>query len=100
MGCRTRVLGNTHDKSREVTCGRGNLSFTSVNLPRLGLEAKGDLDKFYTLLDERMDLVFSPANAPPVSQSAKKVFNYPFLMGEGIWIDLTSWIGRIVLEKY
>ena len=87
MGCRTRVLGNTHDKSREVTCGRGNLSFTSVNLPRLGLEAKGDLDKFYTLLDERMDLVFRQLMHRLKIQSAKKVFNYPFLMGEGIWID-------------
>ncbi|WP_278286315.1 anaerobic ribonucleoside-triphosphate reductase, partial [Clostridium sp. 2-1] len=33
MGCRTRVMGNVHDKTKEVTCGRGNLSFTSVNLP-------------------------------------------------------------------
>ena len=87
MGCRTRVLGNTYDKNREVTCGRGNLSFTSVNLPRLGLEAKGDLKKFYALLDERMDLVFRQLMHRLKIQSAKKVFNYPFLMGEGIWMD-------------
>lgn len=41
MGCRTRVLGNVHDTSRQVTCGRGNLSFTSVNLPRLALRPMG-----------------------------------------------------------
>lgn len=40
MGCRTRVMGNVYDPTREVTCGRGNLSFTSDNLPRLAIEAK------------------------------------------------------------
>ncbi len=48
MGCRTRVMGNAYDPSREVTCGRGNLSFTSINLPRLGIEAHGDLQKFFS----------------------------------------------------
>ena len=33
MGCRTRVMGNHYDPTKEVTCGRGNLSFTSINLP-------------------------------------------------------------------
>ena len=45
MGCRTRVMGNVHDPNREMTCGRGNLSFTSINLPRIGIEAKGDIKK-------------------------------------------------------
>ena len=57
MGCRTRVMGNVYDPSREVTCGRGNLSFTSINLPRLAIEAKGDIDKFYKSLDDMIDLV-------------------------------------------
>lgn len=87
MGCRTRVLGNAHDPDRQITCGRGNLSFTSINLPRLGIEAKGDLDKFYALLDDRLDLVFRQLLHRLKIQSAKKVRNYPFLMGEGIWID-------------
>ncbi|MDY4940397.1 MAG: anaerobic ribonucleoside-triphosphate reductase, partial [Desulfovibrio sp.] len=55
MGCRTRVLGNVYDPDRQVTCGRGNLSFTSINLPRLGIEAKGDLDRFFQLLDDQID---------------------------------------------
>ena len=38
MGCRTRVMGNVFDNTKEVTCGRGNLSFTSINLPRIGIE--------------------------------------------------------------
>lgn len=87
MGCRTRVLGNVHDKTREVTCGRGNLSFTSINLPRLGIEAKGDIKRFYELLDNMIDLVFRQLLHRFKIQSAKKVRNYPFLMGEGIWID-------------
>lgn len=57
MGCRTRVMGNVYDPTKEVTCGRGNLSFTSINMPRLGIEAHGDIDKFYKSLDDMMDLV-------------------------------------------
>ena len=87
MGCRTRVLGNVYDKDRQVTCGRGNLSFTSINLPRLGLEAQGDVQKFFALLDDRINLVFRQLMHRLKIQSSKKVRNYPFLMGEGIWLD-------------
>ncbi|QEY35316.1 anaerobic ribonucleoside triphosphate reductase [Caproiciproducens galactitolivorans] len=87
MGCRTRVMGNNYDKTKEVTCGRGNLSFTSVNLPRIGIEAKGDLKKFYELLDERMDMVIRQLLHRFEIQCSKKVYNYPFLMGQGVWID-------------
>ena len=87
MGCRTRVLGNVHDKSREVTSGRGNLSFTTVNLPRLGIEAEGNRETFFALLDDRIRLVFRQLQHRLKIQSAKKVRNYPFLMGQGIWLD-------------
>jgi ribonucleoside-triphosphate reductase len=87
MGCRTRVLGNTHDTDRQIISGRGNLSFTSINLPRIGIEAKGDTAKFFELLDERMDLVCRQLLHRLKIQSGKKVRNYPFLMGNGIWID-------------
>ncbi len=87
MGCRTRVMGNVHDKSREVTCGRGNLSFTSVNLPRIGIEAHGDVKKFYQILDSRIDLIIRQLLHRFKIQCSKKVFNYPFLMGQGVWID-------------
>lgn len=87
MGCRTRVLGNTYDPERQVTCGRGNLSFTSVNLPRIGIESKGDFSKFQEILDDKISLVFSQLLHRLKIQSAKKVRNYPFLMGEGIWLD-------------
>ena len=87
MGCRTRVMGNTHDPEREITCGRGNLSFTSINLPRLGIEAKGDIDKFYELLDARMALAEEQLLHRFKIQCSRKAYNYPFLMGQGVWID-------------
>ena len=87
MGCRTRVMGNVYDPTKEVTCGRGNLSFTSINMPRLGIEAHGDIDKFYKSLDDMMDLVIRQLMHRFKIQCSKVVRNYPFLMGQGIWID-------------
>ncbi len=90
MGCRTTVMGNVHDRKRETTCGRGNLSFTSVNLPRTGIEANGDIKKFYELLDERIDLCVEQLLHRFKIQSSKKAYNYPFLMGQGVWLDSDS----------
>ncbi|MCH5325104.1 MAG: anaerobic ribonucleoside triphosphate reductase [Eubacterium sp.] len=87
MGCRTRVIGNVHDRSREIVTGRGNLSFTSVNLPRLGILAGGDIVKFFELLEDKMNLVIDQLLYRFKIQSQKKVKNFPFLMGQGIWID-------------
>ena len=87
MGCRTRVIGNNHDKSREIVTGRGNLSFTTINLPRLGIEARGDINRFYKNLDDMMDMVFDQLYKRLSIQSKKRVKNYPFLMGQGVWID-------------
>ena len=87
MGCRTRVIGNVHDPSREVVNGRGNLSFTSINLPRLAIKAKGDLDMFFEGLDHMIDLTCDQLYDRFKIQSSKKVRNFPFLMGQGIWMD-------------
>ena len=87
MGCRTRVIGNFHDPSREITCGRGNLSFTSINLPRIAIEAKGDIEKFFDSLDDITELVIRQLKHRFKIQCAKHAFNYPFLMGQGVWID-------------
>ena len=62
MGCRTRVIGNTYDPTREVVYGRGNLSFTSINLPRLAIKAKGDIDFFFEGLDRVIDLAIGQLN--------------------------------------
>ncbi len=87
MGCRTRVMANVYDPSREITCGRGNLSFTSINLPRLAILAKGDLDRFFSSLDGMLELVCEQLLHRLKIQSQKRVRNYPFLMGQGIWLD-------------
>lgn len=87
MGCRTRVIGNAHDPSREIVTGRGNLSFTSINLPRLAIKANHDMDKFWTSLDELLELCVEQLKHRFKIQCSKHVRNYPFLMGQGVWID-------------
>lgn len=87
MGCRTRVIGNVHDPAREIVYGRGNLSFTSINLPRLAIKAKGDVDIFFDGLDHVIDIAIAQLNERFRIQCMKKVKNFPFLMGQGIWID-------------
>ena len=87
MGCRTRVIGNNFDKSREIVTGRGNLSFTSINLPRLGIKSGKDIVRFFELLEDEMNLVIAQVMYRYKIQAQKKVKNYPFLMGQGIWMD-------------
>ncbi|MCI6796803.1 MAG: anaerobic ribonucleoside triphosphate reductase [Succinatimonas sp.] len=86
MGCRTRVVSNDFDKTKEIIPGRGNLSFTSVNLPRLGIEAHGSLSRFYTSVDRTFAMVFEQLKDRFDIIAKKRVLNYPFLMGQGIWI--------------
>ncbi|MBM6913857.1 anaerobic ribonucleoside-triphosphate reductase [Gemmiger sp. An120] len=87
MGCRTRVMGNVYDPERQIAYSRGNLSFTSINLPRLAIEAHGDEAKFYEMLDEKLELVAKQLLDRYEIQAAKRVYNYPFLMGQGVWLD-------------
>jgi len=87
MGCRTRVVGNHYDPEREIVTGRGNLSFTSVNLPRLAINAQGNIDRFFEDLERCVGLVVEQLLERFKIQSAKTVRNYPFLMGEGVWLD-------------
>ena len=87
MGCRTRVMANHYDPTREIVNGRGNLSFTSVNLPRLAILSNGNIDFFYEQLDRKIDLVIEQLLARFKLQASKQVRNYPFLMGQGVWID-------------
>lgn len=87
MGCRTRVFGNDYDKTKQIIPGRGNLSFTTVNLPRLGIEAHGSISKFYESLDRVVHMVFEQLLDRFEIIADKHVYNYPFLMGQGVWID-------------
>lgn len=85
--CRTRVIGNTFDKDHEQVTGRGNFSFNTLNLPRLGILAKGDLKKFFTDLDNLIDDAVQQLKDRFDYIGNKHVYNYPFLMGQGIYLD-------------
>lgn len=91
MGCRTRVIGDVTDPENEIVTGRGNLSFSSINLPRLGIKhgllnnQEPDWDGFYDELDDLLELVRDQLLARFEIQGAKKVYNFPFLMGQGVW---------------
>ena len=93
MGCRTRVIGNVIDENKAITPGRGNLSFTTINLPRLGIKhgivrnAQADIKGFYEELEEFMDLVKDQLLERFEIQCNKRLYNFPFLLGQGIWID-------------
>lgn len=116
MGCRTRVMGNVYDPTREIAYSRGNLSFTSINLPRLAIEsaqsAKMELSSrtdsdaecfghlqnaaclndiaekvFYEKLDQMLELTMQQLLDRFEIQAEKCVYNFPFLMGQGIWLD-------------
>ena len=95
MGCRTRVLGNIVDPTKEITPGRGNLSFTTVNLPRIGIKHgiadgsrdKADMKAFYQELDEVMDLCKGQLLQRFDLQCSKSKNNFKFLLGAGVWLD-------------
>ncbi|MFY0938128.1 anaerobic ribonucleoside triphosphate reductase [Clostridioides difficile] len=89
MGCRTRVLSNVCGS--ETVSGRGNISFTTVNLPRLGIKhgiinnEKVNLDGFFEELDEKINLIIEQLLERLEVQGNKKMKNFPFLMGQGVW---------------
>ena len=87
MGCRTRVVSNYYDKTKEIIPGRGNLSFTTINLPRLAIEAHGSISKFFESLDKMIYMVFDQLMDRFEVIAKKQVLNYPFLMGQGVWVD-------------
>ena len=96
MGCRTRVMGNVVDPEKAITPGRGNLSFTTINLVRLGIKhgivgpsalKKADMKSFYEDLDEKIELCKDQLLERFEIQCNKRVYNFPFLMGQGNWMD-------------
>lgn len=112
MGCRTRVMGNVHNPATvdengeyhpngEIAYGRGNLSFTSINLPRLAITANKSEEKFFESLEKMMNLVARQLLHRLEIQSNRRVFNYPFLMGQGVWmgsdkLSITDKVGEVL----
>ena len=95
MGCRTRVMSDVTDLNNQTTGGRGNLSFTSINLPRIAIKHgiclkerdKADMDAFYKELGETMELVKDQLLERFEIQCNKRCYNFPFLIEQGVWTD-------------
>ena len=95
MGCRTRVIGDVTSPDNEVVTGRGNLSFTTINLPRLGIKYgialkerdKADMKGFYQELGDIMDMVRDQLLERFEVQCNKHNYNFPFLLGQGVWTN-------------
>ncbi|MBQ9020185.1 anaerobic ribonucleoside triphosphate reductase [Candidatus Saccharibacteria bacterium] len=93
MGCRTRVFSSVFPESDGIVTGRGNCSFTTLNLVRLGIKngiclgerKKADWTSFYKDLDEMMDLCRDQLLERFEFQANQHVRNFPFLMGQGNW---------------
>ena len=95
MGCRTRVMADVTDVNNQTTGGRGNLSFSSINLPRIAIKhgictgdrKKADMDGFYQELSEKMELVRDQLFERFEIQCNKRCYNFPFLIEQGVWTD-------------
>ncbi len=95
MGCRTRVVADVTAPDNQIVTGRGNLSFTTVNLVRLGIKYgialgerdKADMEGFYNELGEVMDSVRDQLLERFEVQCNKRCYNFPFLLGQGVWTN-------------
>ena len=100
MGCRTRVFENLHGEKTSI--GRGNLSFTSINLPRLAIEAKLKAETLYPDLGKQetqdkargfflksihgmTEMVAEQLYDRYQYQRTALVRQFPFMMGNNIW---------------
>lgn len=94
MGCRTRVMSSIFPESDGTTIGRGNISFTTINLVRIGIKHgiaagardKADWNGFYKELDQKIDLCAEQLLERYEFQANQRVKNFPFLMGQGNWL--------------
>jgi ribonucleoside-triphosphate reductase len=84
MGCRTRVIADRHGEP--ISDGRGNLSFTTINLPRIGIKSGGDIEVFYQELEKVMTLAARQLYHRYRIQARLKVKDMPFLMGQGLYL--------------
>lgn len=90
MGCRTYLMKNVNG---EPGCkGRGNIAPITINLPRIGIEANKNIDKFFEILQERLILAKEALlhRYGVLKQLMSK--DLPFVAGQG----LMKWFGRIV----
>ena len=84
--CRTRVMANDYDPEHQIPVGRGNIAFTTINLPRIGISSNHSITTFYHKLDEALDLAYISLIDRFNLLKQKHAYNYPFLLGEGVWL--------------
>jgi ribonucleoside-triphosphate reductase len=107
MGCRTRVMSSVFPDSDGRATGRGNCSFTTINLPRIGIRhgialgkrATPDWKGYYKELDEKLNLAAEQLMERYDFQAKKHVRNFPFLMGQGNWMDSEKLTPNDTLES-
>ena len=88
MGCRTRVFENRYGEKTSI--GRGNLSFTTINIVRLGIECMGikdpaeRIDMFFSKLDRVMDITAKQLDERFQFQKTALAKQFPLLMSR-LW---------------
>lgn len=84
--CRTRVMANDYDPEHQIPVGRGNIAFTTINLPRIGISSNHSITTFYDKLDKALDIAYISLIDRFNLLKQKHAYNYPFLLGEGVWL--------------
>jgi len=97
MGCRTRTISNVNGP--EIVTSRGNFSFTTINLPKLAIESQKNIKEFYKLLDKYMELAKNQILWRYHLIGKRHVYNYPFLLGQGVWMDSEKLKPNDTIEK-
>lgn len=84
------------DEDKQTSSGRGVISYTTINLPRIAIKnspilneknKNNGFENFYNELDEKMNLVKDQLLDRFESQGNKKAYEFPFFVGQGIWTD-------------
>ena len=82
MGCRTYLMKNVNG---EHGCkGRGNIAPTTINLPRIGILAKGDEKIFFEILNKRLELAKDSLMHRYSVLKHLKIKDIPFVAGQGL----------------
>lgn len=107
MGWRTRVMASVFPESDGTTVNRGNISFTTINLVRLGIKygitrnghKEPDWSGFYNELDRNIQLCADQLLERYDFQARQQVKNFPFLMGQGNWFESEKLQANDTLEQ-
>lgn len=101
MGCRTRVFENLHGIDTPV--GRGNASFSTINLPMVAKQSIEDGKPFFELLDYYTDLVIKQLEQRLMYQSEQLVSTFDFVYTQGSFNmtekkELEDKLGKLLLQ--